>query len=201
MLTAQRLDDNPCRPRHFKPPPCAPVVADPKAAALLELTRTRLLLTASIFSLVFLIVIGRLGYVVELDSGTGDPRVAKARLVSPPPAPRADIVDRNGALLATNLDSPALYVNSKQMLQAGENPERAAQQISKALPDLSPADIRAKLASGRSFAYLKRSLNSAPGVSGQQSRHPRHRIQRRRAPHLPAWRPCLAFGRLLQHRQ
>jgi cell division protein FtsI (penicillin-binding protein 3) len=158
MLTAQRLDDNPCRPRHFKPPPCAPVVADPKAAALLESTRTRLLLTASIFSLVFLIVIGRLGYVVELDSGTGDPRVAKARLVSPPPAPRADIVDRNGALLATNLDSPALYVNSKQMLQAGENPERAAQQISKALPDLSPADIRAKLASGRSFAYLKRSL-------------------------------------------
>src|SRR4029077_15464239 len=48
--------------------------------------------------------------------------------------------------------------NSKEMLQAGENPDRAAQQISKALPDLPPADIRAKLASGRSFAYLKRSL-------------------------------------------
>jgi cell division protein FtsI (penicillin-binding protein 3) len=158
MLSAQRLDDNPCRPRHFKPPPCAPVVADPKAAALLETTRARLLLTASLFSLVFLTVIVRLGYVVEIDAGAGDPRVAKARLVSPPPAPRADIVDRNGALLATNLDSPALYVNSKQMLQAGENPDRAAQLISKALPDMSTADIRAKLASGRSFAYLKRSL-------------------------------------------
>ena len=158
MLSVQRLDDNSCRPRHFKPPPCAPVVADPKAAALLETTRTRLLLTASLFCAVFLIVIGRLGYVVEIDGGAGDPRIAKARLVSPPPQPRADIVDRNGTLLATNLDSPALYVNSKQMLQAGENPERAAQQISKALPDLSPAEVRAKLASGRSFAYLKRSL-------------------------------------------
>jgi cell division protein FtsI (penicillin-binding protein 3) len=158
MLSVQRLDDNPCRPRHFKPPPCAPVVADPKAAALLETTRTRLLLTASLFCAVFLIVIGRLGYVVAIDGGAGEPRTAKARLVSPPPQPRADIVDRNGTLLATNLDSPALYVNSKQMLQAGENPERAAQQISKALPDLSPAEVRAKLASGRSFAYLKRSL-------------------------------------------
>jgi len=158
MLSVQRLDDNPCRPRHFKPPPCAPVVADPKAAALLETTRTRLLLTGAVFCAVFLIVIARLGYVVEIDAGAGDPRLAKARLVAPPPPPRADIVDRNGTLLATNLDSPALYVNSKQMLQAGENPDRAAQQISKALPDMSPAEVRAKLASGRSFAYLKRSL-------------------------------------------
>ena len=48
MLSAQRLDDNPCRPRHFKPPPCAPVVTDEKAAALLEATRTRLLLTLAV---------------------------------------------------------------------------------------------------------------------------------------------------------
>ena len=26
MLSLQRHDENPCRPRHFKPPPCAPVV-------------------------------------------------------------------------------------------------------------------------------------------------------------------------------
>jgi cell division protein FtsI (penicillin-binding protein 3) len=158
MLAAQRIDPNPCRPRHFKPPPCAPVAADPKTAALVETTQKRLRLAAIVFGLVFLLVIGRLVQVVEIKGGPGDPRIAKARLVTPPPPPRADIVDRNGTLLATNLDSPALYVNSKQMLQAGENPERAAQQINKALPDLSPADIRAKLASGRSFAYLKRSL-------------------------------------------
>jgi cell division protein FtsI (penicillin-binding protein 3) len=158
MLSAQRLDDNPCRPRHFKPPPCAPVVADPAAVELLEATRTRLLLAASLFALVFLVVIGRLVDVVELGGDTADPRAARARLIAPPPAPRADIVDRNGTLLATNLDSPALYVNSRQMLGAGENPDRAAREITMALPDLSPAEIRGKLASGRSFAYLKRSL-------------------------------------------
>jgi cell division protein FtsI (penicillin-binding protein 3) len=61
-------------------------------------------------------------------------------------------------LLATNLDSPALYVNSKQMLLSGENPDEVAHEITKALPDLSLGQIRGKLASGRSFAYLKRSL-------------------------------------------
>jgi cell division protein FtsI (penicillin-binding protein 3) len=158
MLSAQRLDDNPCRPRHFKPPPCAPVIADSAAAAFLDTTRTRLLLAASLFALIFLVVAGRLVDVVEIAGATPDSRTARARLVAPPPAVRADIVDRNGTLLATNLDSPSVYVNSKVMLQSGENPDVAALAITKALPDMSPAEIRAKLASGRSFAYIKRSL-------------------------------------------
>ena len=158
MLSAQRLDDNPCRPRHFKPPPCAPVVADPAAAALLESTRTRLLLATCFFALIFLAVIGRLVDVVEIGGAPSDPRVAHNRLVTPPLAPRADIVDRNGTLLATNLDSPALYVDSKELMQSGERPDEAAVRISTALPNLLLGDIRDKLASGRSFAYLKRSL-------------------------------------------
>ncbi len=158
MLSVQRLDDNPCRPRHFKPPPCAPVIADAAAAEYLDNTRTRLMLAAALFALVFLVVAGRLVDVVELAGSPADPHVAHARLVAPPPPARADIVDRNGTLLATNLDSPSLYVNSKEMLKAGENPDEAARQINKALPDLSPGEIHAKLVSGRSFAYLKRSL-------------------------------------------
>ncbi len=158
MLSAQRIDDNPCRPRHFKPPPCAPVVADAAAAQLLDATRTRLLLAVSFFALLFLVVAGRLVDVVAVSGDPLEPHTARAHLVAPPLPPRADIVDRNGTLLATNLDSPALYVNSKQMLQSGETPDEATQQIASALPNLSPAEIRAKLASGRSFTYLKRSL-------------------------------------------
>jgi cell division protein FtsI (penicillin-binding protein 3) len=158
MLSAQRLDDNPCRPRHFKPPPCAPVIADGAAAEFLDTTRNRLLLAAAMFTLVFLVVAGRLVEIVEIGAGPADTRAARAKLVAPPPPVRADIVDRNGTLLATNLDSPSLYVNSKAMLKAGENPDEAARAITTALPDLSLAEIRAKLASGRSFAYLKRSL-------------------------------------------
>jgi len=33
MPSVQRLEENPCRPRHFRPPPpCAPVVDDERAA-------------------------------------------------------------------------------------------------------------------------------------------------------------------------
>jgi len=184
MLSAQRLDDNPCRPRHFKPPPCAPVVADGAAVELIEATRTRLMLAAALFALVFLVVAGRLVEVVGGSAAAADPRVARAQLVAPLPA-RGDIVDRNGTLLATNLDSPALYVDSKVMLQAGADPETAARAISTALPDLSPAEIRAKLASGKSFAYLTRSLTprqeyainnlGIPGIEfqpGERRRYP-----------------------------
>src|SRR5262249_50706597 len=113
MLSAQRLDDNPCRPRHFKPPPCAPVVADGAAAQFLDTTRNRLLLMAALFALIFVVVAGRLVDVVELGAATNEARVARSHLVTAPPPVRADIVDRNGTLLATNLDSPALYVDSK----------------------------------------------------------------------------------------
>jgi cell division protein FtsI (penicillin-binding protein 3) len=168
MLSAQRiLDDNPCRPRHFKPPPCAPVAADPASAALIEATCSRLRLAGVLFGLVFLAMVGRLVDVVEVSAGPIDPRIAAARtrLVTPPPPARADIVDRNGTLLATSLDSPAVYVNSKQMLQSGESPDEAARRITKALPDLSLNEIRAKLASGRSFAYLKRSVTPQQEVA------------------------------------
>ena len=160
MPSAQRLDDNPCRPRHFKPPPCAPVIADAAGGELLEAARTRLLLAGMLFALVFLVVTGRLVQVVATsgeNSGV-EARAGVHHLVQPPPPVRADIVDRNGTLLATNLDSPALYVDSKVMLQAGENPDQAARAITTALPDLSLPEIRAKLASGKNFAYLTRTL-------------------------------------------
>ncbi|HYM72149.1 MAG TPA: penicillin-binding protein 2 [Stellaceae bacterium] len=158
MLSAQRLDDNPCQPRHFKPPPCAPVVADGVAAEHLDATRTRLLLAIAMFAAIFLVVAGRLVEVVEIPGAAIEQRLARPRLVAPPLPVRADIVDRNGTLLATNLDSPSLYVNSKALLRAGEDPERVAKAITIALPDLSPTELRTKLSSGRSFAYLKRSL-------------------------------------------
>jgi len=183
LSSALRIDDNPCRPRHFKPPPCAPIPVPGAAGELLESARNRLLMAAAVFALIFVVVAGRLVEVVEI---AGDPSEGRAahRLV-PPPVVRADIVDRNGTLLATNLDSPALYVDSKVMLQAGESPDAAAKAITAALPDLSMSEIHAKLASGKSFAYLTRSLTprqeyavnnlGIPGVEfqpGEKRRYP-----------------------------
>ena len=159
MATAQRLDDNPCRPRHFKPPPpCAPVVADERANQVLETCRTRLLATAALFAFVFLVVVLRLADVVLLNDGNAESHVGRLPPAAPPPPARADIVDRNGALLATMLPKPSLFVNSKALIAAGQNPDEAAHELASILPDKTPGDIRARLISGKSFVYLQRSL-------------------------------------------
>src|SRR5437879_5618534 len=102
MLSPQRVEENPCRPRHFRPPPpCAPVVTDANAAALLETCRSRLVATAALFAVVFIVVALRLGAVV-LISGGGTAESHAGRMQRPPVPPlpvRADIVDRNGRLL------------------------------------------------------------------------------------------------------
>jgi cell division protein FtsI (penicillin-binding protein 3) len=159
MQSVLRLDDNPCRPRHFKPPPpCAPVVADERANQVLETCRTRLLATAALFAVVFLVVVLRLADVVLLSGGSAESHIGRLPPAAPPASARADIVDRNGTLLATMLPKPSLFVNSKTLVAAGQNPDEAAYQLASVLTDKSPAEIRARLVSGKSFAYLQRSL-------------------------------------------
>ena len=67
---------------------------------------------------------------------------------------RAEIIDRNGTLLAANLELASLYADPRLVLDA----PAAAQAIARALPDLSPEVLMEKLAPGRSFVWLKRHL-------------------------------------------
>ncbi len=177
----QRLDENPCRPRHFRPPPpCAPVVADERATALLETCRSRLVAAAALFTFVFVVVALRLVEVVVLSSAGAESHVGRIRAVAPPAAPvRADIIDRNGRLLATTLDSPSLYADPRQILDADE----ATRAITSVLPELDPAEIRAKLTSGKSFVWIKRRLTPRQqfevnrlGIPGLQFEHQERRI-------------------------
>src|SRR5690349_4554602 len=119
MKTPPRYDDNPCRPRHFKPAPCAPVALDEPAQQTLEVGRTRLLVTAGLFVVAFAVIALRL-VDVTLIKPSGDPRIAHGNAVDKVEVSRADIVDRNGVLLATTLASPSLYANPKQILDAKE---------------------------------------------------------------------------------
>src|SRR5580698_3786802 len=101
MRSPQRLDENPCRPRHFRPPPCAPVVEDERATALLETCRTRLVAAAALFTFVFIVVALRLVEVVALSGAAAESHAGRIHAVAPPAPVRADILDRNGKLLAT----------------------------------------------------------------------------------------------------
>jgi cell division protein FtsI (penicillin-binding protein 3) len=180
MRSLQRLDENPCRPRHFRPPPpCAPVVTDERATALLDTCRTRLVAAAALFAFVFVVVALRLVEIVLLSGGVAESHAGRIRAVAPPAPVRADIVDRTGRLLATTLDSPSLYADPRQILNAGE----ATRAITSVLPELNPAEIHAKLTSGKSFTWIKRRLTPRQqyevnrlGIPGLQFEHQERRV-------------------------
>ena len=145
-------DENPCRPRHFRPGPCGPAPQEGPAKHSLEMSHTRLIITGALLGLAFLVIGARLVEVAGFKAGDG--RQVRAVPVGRIEASRADIVDRNGALLATTLAAPSLYANPKQML----DPRDAAHKLVGVLPDLSEGEVYAKLASDKSFVWLKRQL-------------------------------------------
>jgi cell division protein FtsI (penicillin-binding protein 3) len=69
-------------------------------------------------------------------------------------ASRANIVDRNGEILATNLAMASLYANGKEILDAKE----VAEKLCKIFPDLSYKGVHEKLKLDKSFIWLRRNL-------------------------------------------
>lgn len=115
--------------------------------------RARLLLAALGFAVCFSAIALRLVQLTLLKPG-GEPPLAAAASVSAPPVERADIVDRNGVLLATNLTTYSLYADARVVL----DPEAAADKLARVLPELSHAELLGKLRSERAFVWLKRNL-------------------------------------------
>ena len=154
MLSPHRIEENPCRPRHFRPPPpCAPVIPDGRAAVVLETCRTRLVATAAVFIVFFVVLALRLVEVTLLSTANAEAHLARPRPSAALPL-RADILDRNGRLLATTLNSPSLYADPRQIIDSGA----AARAIESVLPQVDPGELSAKLSSGKSFVWLRRHL-------------------------------------------
>ena len=179
MSAAFQFDDNPCRPRHFRPPPCVPVVPDGPARRALDGCRPRLFVASMAFIMAFVVIAGRLAQVTLLPGVVTVPRIARFEPPPPPPAPRADIVDRHGRLLAATLDSPSLYANPRQILDAAD----AADKLAAALPGLDRAALFAKLTSGKGFIWVKRHLTpdqeyavNQLGLPGLQFQHEERRV-------------------------
>ncbi len=70
-------------------------------------------------------------------------------------AQRADITDRNGRVLATNLQTYALYAQPKDMV----DPARVAHEVAAIFPDMDAALLEKRLTDGRSFMWLRKVLS------------------------------------------
>ena len=151
MKTLPR-DPNPCRPRHFKPGPSGPVPQLGAETQLIETSHTRLIITGILLCLAFLVVSARL---IDVGGFKADDAPIARNLTAPPVViNRADIIDRNGALLATTLPVPSLYADPKHVLDA----RVAARELVRVLPGLNKADLYAKLSSDKSFVWIERQL-------------------------------------------
>ncbi len=69
-------------------------------------------------------------------------------------ASRPDIVDRNGELLATDLNMVSLYAEPRRIVDADE----AVEKLASVLPDIDWSDIHRRLQSKTAFQWLKRQL-------------------------------------------
>ncbi len=70
-------------------------------------------------------------------------------------AQRANIVDRNGRVLATNLITNSLYAQPHHMVE----PKRAAQELAKIFPDLKEEKLVKDFTGKRKFLWVKRKLS------------------------------------------
>ena len=118
----------------------------------LDMAKTRLVVVSGAFLLAFLVITGRLVDVSILRGG-GEENSAQARAFRGTNI-RADIVDRNGELLATSLTTSSLYANARVVIDAKE----AAEKLTQVLPELNYKETCQRLQSGKGFVWIARHL-------------------------------------------
>lgn len=111
----------------------------------------RLLFMGLAFFMAFTVIGARMGLLAA--SEPMEPRSASsgAEIL----AQRADITDRNGRILATNLVTHALYAQPKDMI----DPNRVARELVAIFPDLKADDLVRRFTDGRSFLWIKKKLS------------------------------------------
>ncbi|MDA3858300.1 MAG: penicillin-binding protein 2 [Roseovarius sp.] len=111
----------------------------------------RLLVLAVMFFAAFGVVGGRMAVLASSEPAEPRTSVAGAQIQ----AQRADIVDREGRILATNFDTHSLYAQPQQMV----DPENAAEKLAGIFPDLEREELLEDFTGKRKFLWIKRKLS------------------------------------------
>ncbi|MCZ4279299.1 penicillin-binding protein 2 [Kiloniella laminariae] len=136
--------------------PKAVISLDGRIRHALEVGRTRLIVAGALMAMAFVIIGIRLVDLTLLQGGRANNTSTAQEIDEAPPVQtrRADIVDRNGIVLATTLPTASLYAEPKKI----PNPEIAARLLADILPEISQDKLLKKLSSDRAFIWIKRNL-------------------------------------------
>jgi cell division protein FtsI (penicillin-binding protein 3) len=111
----------------------------------------RLLLLGIAFAMAFTVIGGRMALLAATEPT--EPRSANsgAQILTG----RADLTDRNGRILATNLLTHSLYAQPRNMV----DPTRVANELARIFPDLDARLLLARFTDGRSFMWVRKKLS------------------------------------------
>ncbi len=111
----------------------------------------RLLVMAALFFCAFVTVGLRMGTIAASEPTEPSTAYTGAEIA----ASRADIVDRQGRILATNLVTHALYAQPPLMV----DPQHAAHELARIFPDLDEARLLSWFTGERKFLWLKKKIS------------------------------------------
>jgi len=111
----------------------------------------RLLILCASFVLAFVAIGGRMGLMAATEPVEPRASAPGAEII----AQRADITDRNGRILATNMTTHALYAHPKVMV----DPKGVAAKLAVIFPDLDAAALERRFTDGRSFVWIRKVLS------------------------------------------
>lgn len=154
------------------------------AKHLIETGRTRLVVAAFLFVICFGAITLRLGDLMLIQGGHGGsaspaPDKSMAAVNAMPALSRADIVDRNGIILAANLPVTSAYADPQQIFNA----DQAAAELALILPGIDEKRLARRLAGHNTFVWIGRNLTprqeyrvNALGIPGVYFLKGQHRV-------------------------
>ncbi|WP_343562353.1 peptidoglycan D,D-transpeptidase FtsI family protein [Kiloniella sp. b19] len=132
-----------------------PVISlDSQTRVALETGRNRMLVMGGLMIVVFLAIAAKLVDLTVFQSSAYQTAKSSFESEVPETLPRADIVDRNGIVLATSLPTASLYAEPRKI----PNPSEAARMVSEVLPSLSRSKLLERFSEDRGFVWIKRNL-------------------------------------------
>ena len=111
----------------------------------------RLLVMGAMFALAY----GAIGVRMGALAGTVPEEPQSTVIGNPIFGQRADIVDRNGRILATNLDTHALYAHPRDMV----DPKQTARELAAIFPELKVEQLVKDFTGTRKFVWIRRQLS------------------------------------------
>jgi cell division protein FtsI (penicillin-binding protein 3) len=113
--------------------------------------RLRIQFAMGVFSLAFLVIIGRLVSFGLMDPVGGTSNINPNAAIA---TSRPDLVDRNGEILAADIKTASVFGEPRNII----DPDEATELITGVLPDLDAAALRKRLSGDAGFAWIKREI-------------------------------------------